>query len=70
MKREVTVPYTVEQDETGAWCATALLRDGAGANGVGDTPEEAVEDLREALTLLIETEGVPDTLTVTVDIDD
>jgi predicted RNase H-like HicB family nuclease len=68
MKREVTVPYTVEQDEDGVWCAHAQLRPNVGANGEGATPEAAVEDLREALTGLIESFGVPEMLTVTVDV--
>jgi predicted RNase H-like HicB family nuclease len=67
VKRDVTVPYTVEQDENGVWCAHALLRHGVGANGEGATAEAAVEDLREALTALIESFGVPDQITVTVD---
>ncbi|MGH3462275.1 MAG: type II toxin-antitoxin system HicB family antitoxin [Kribbellaceae bacterium] len=68
MKREVTVPYTVEQDEDGVWCAHAQLRPNVGANGEGATPEAAVDDLREALTGLIESFGVPEMLTVTVDV--
>ena len=48
MTRAVHVPYTVEQDEDGVWCAHAQLRPGVGANGEGDTPEAAIEDLREA----------------------
>ncbi len=47
MTRAVHVPYTVEQDEDGVWCAHAQLRPGVGANGQGDTPEAAVADLRE-----------------------
>jgi hypothetical protein len=39
-----------------------------GANGEGDSPEAAVADLREALTGLIAEFGVPDELTVTVDV--
>ena len=38
MTRAVHVPYTVEQDEDGVWCAHAQLRPGVGANGEGDTP--------------------------------
>ena len=67
MKHEVTVPYTIERDENGVWCAHALLRHGVGANGEGDTPEAAVEDLGEALSALIEVVGVPQQLTVTVE---
>jgi predicted RNase H-like HicB family nuclease len=67
VKNEVTVPYTIEQDEDGVWCAHALLRHGVGANGEGDTPEAAVEDLREALTGLIKAFGVPNQITVTVE---
>jgi hypothetical protein len=33
MTRAVHVPYTVEQDEDGVWCAHAQLRPGVGANG-------------------------------------
>ena len=53
MSRTVHVPYTVEQDEDGVWCAHAQLRPGIGAHGAGDDPESAVTDLREALIGLI-----------------
>ena len=39
-----------------------------GAHGEGDTPEAAIADLREALTGLIEEFGVPDELTLTLDV--
>jgi predicted RNase H-like HicB family nuclease len=61
------VPYTVDQDQDGVWCAHAQLRPGVGANGQGDTLEAAVADLREALAGLIAEFGVPDELTVMVD---
>jgi predicted RNase H-like HicB family nuclease len=67
VRHEVTVPYTVEQDEDGVWVAHAQLRPGVGANGSGDTPDEAVADLRDALTGLIESFGVPKLITVTVE---
>jgi hypothetical protein len=35
MTQAVHVPYTVEQDEDGVWCAHAQLRPGVGANGEG-----------------------------------
>ena len=53
MTRAVHIPYTVEQDEDGIWCAHAQLRPGVGANGEGDTREAAIADLREALEGLI-----------------
>lgn len=62
----IYVPYTVEQDEDGVWCAHAQLRPGVGAHGQGDTQTAAVDDLREALTGLIEEVGVPDELAVTI----
>lgn len=68
MTRAVHVPYTVEQDEDGIWCAHAQLRPGVGANGEGDTPEAAVADLREALEGLIAEFGPPDELTLMVDV--
>jgi predicted RNase H-like HicB family nuclease len=39
---------------------------GIGAHGEGDTEEEALEDLRVALTGLIEEFGVPRELSITV----
>jgi predicted RNase H-like HicB family nuclease len=68
MTRAVHVPYTVEQDEDGIWCAHAQLRPGVGANGEGDTAEAAVADLREALEGLVAEFGAPDELTLTVDV--
>ena len=64
--RTVTVPVVVELDEDGVWCAHAQLRPGLGAHGEGDTEEAALEDLRKALTGLIEEFGVPRELSVTV----
>ena len=65
---QVRVPYIVEQREDGAWHASAMLRPGAGAVGEGATQDEATADLRAALTALIAVAGVPDVLTVTVDV--
>lgn len=62
----IHVPYTVEQDEDGVWCAHAQLRPGVGAHGQGDTQAAAVDDLREALTALIEEVGVPAEIAVTL----
>lgn len=61
-------PLTVEQDEDGVWCAHAQLRPGVGANGEGHSPAAAIADLREALTGLIAEFGVPDELTLLVDV--
>jgi hypothetical protein len=33
MTQIVHVPYTVDQDEDGVWCAHAQLRPGVGASG-------------------------------------
>lgn len=68
MSREVHVPYCVEQDKTGTWCASAQLRPGVGAVGDGATEQAAVADLREALTALLEEVGPPAELTVTLDV--
>jgi predicted RNase H-like HicB family nuclease len=69
LQRELHIPFTVEQDENGDWCAAAALTPDAFANGQGGTREDAIEDLREAIALLAETVGVPEQLVVTVDVD-
>ena len=68
MTRAVHIPYTVEQDEDGVWCAHAQLRPGVGANGEGVTREAAVADLSEALEGLIAEFGAPQELTLMVDV--
>ncbi len=68
MTQAVHVPYTVEQDEDGVWCAHAQLRPSVGANGEGASPDAAVEVLREALVGLIDEFGIPDELTLMVDV--
>jgi predicted RNase H-like HicB family nuclease len=68
MTRAVHVPYTVEQDEDGVWCAHAQLRPGVGANGEGDTRAEAIADLRAAVGALIAEFGAPEELILTVDV--
>jgi predicted RNase H-like HicB family nuclease len=66
VSRVVHVPYTLDQDEDGAWCASALIRPGVGAVGDGATPEEALADLREGLAALMAEIGVPDEITLEV----
>lgn len=68
MKRLVHVPYTIEQDEDGVWCAHAILMPGVGAHGEGSDPDAALADLHEALTVLIDEFGVPNELTLTLDV--
>jgi predicted RNase H-like HicB family nuclease len=65
----VHVPYTVEQDEDGVWCAHAWLGSSGGANGNGATLEEAVDDLREAVRMVIEEDGIPVQLERSLDLD-
>ena len=62
------MPYVVEQDEDGVWCASAQLRPGVGATGDGATQEEAIADLRAGLELLIEEVGIPDEITLTLNV--
>ena len=69
MSRQIhLIVATVEQDETGAWCASADMPRG-GANGYGSTRKEAIADLREALVNWLAAFGVPDELAIDVDID-
>lgn len=51
------IPYTIEQDEDGVWCAQARLPSGASTRGEGDTPDAALADLRRAFDLLKEEFG-------------
>jgi predicted RNase H-like HicB family nuclease len=62
------VPYVVEQDEDGVWCASAQLRPGVAAFGEGPTEAEALTDLRAGLELLIEEVGIPDEMTLTLNV--
>ena len=66
--RVVHVPYAIEQDEDGVWCASAQLRPGVGAVGDGPTQEAAIADLREALQVLLAEVGPPDELTLTLNV--
>ena len=68
MTKVIHVPYVVEQDEDGVWCAHAQLRPHVGAHGEGSTEAEALDDLREALLGLIEEFGPPDELELTLDV--
>jgi predicted RNase H-like HicB family nuclease len=66
--RIVHVPYLIEQDEDGVWCASAHLRPGVGAVGDGPMAEAAVADLRDALEALLAEVGPPDELTLILDV--
>ena len=66
--RTVHVPYNLEQDEDGVWCASAQLRPGVGAVGDGTTREAALDDLREALQALVGEVGIPDELTLNLEV--
>jgi predicted RNase H-like HicB family nuclease len=52
MKRMVQIPYELEQEEDGTWGAHASFPSG-GAHGLGNTPEEAVADLYEAISMIV-----------------
>jgi predicted RNase H-like HicB family nuclease len=64
----VHVPYTVDQDEDGVWCAHAWLGPSGGANGNGATLEEAVADLREAVQMVLDDDGAPVLQTLDLDV--
>ena len=69
MQREITVPFTIEQDENGAWCAAAALNPDSFATGEGETREAAIEDLKEAIAALVDVVGVPEQVTLSVEVD-
>jgi predicted RNase H-like HicB family nuclease len=64
----VHVPYTLEQDEDGIWCAHAWLGSSGGANGNGSTPQEAIDDLRQAVQMVFDEDGVPEQLEHSLDL--
>lgn len=64
--RTIHVPYAVERDEDGVWCARAQLHPGVVAYGDGDTEQAAIDDLREGIVGLVEEFGFPNELTLTV----
>jgi len=66
--RTIHVPYTLEQDEDGVWCAHAWLGSSGGANGNGATPTEAIDDLRQAVEMVIAEDGVPEQLGRSLDL--
>ncbi len=55
----VRVPFAVEQDEDGVWCAHAWFGPGRGAHGDGRTRDAAIADLRLAVALVL-SDGIPD----------
>ena len=65
----VHVPYTIVQDEDGVWCAHAWLGSSGGANGNGATSEEAVADLRDAVQMVLDEDGVPEQLAQTLELE-
>jgi predicted RNase H-like HicB family nuclease len=66
MTRDLHVLYTVEQDAAGTWRASTMLRPGVGADSQGDTRDEALDELRSRLTLLIRETGVPQEMPLTL----
>jgi len=67
--RTVHVPYTLARDEDGVWCAHAWLGSSGGANGNGATTDEAIADLREAVQMVLDEDGVPEQLQRTLDLE-
>ena len=62
------IPYTVAQDEDGVWCAHAWLGASGGANGNGATAEDAVSDLRKAVKMVLDEDGLPELQTLDLEV--
>lgn len=56
----LNVPYSLERDCDRVWCAHAWLGLSGGANGSGATRDEAIADLREAVQMVFDEDGVPE----------
>ena len=54
----IFVPYSVERDEDGVWCAHAWLGASGGAHGEGASRADAVADLREAVLMVLDEDGI------------
>jgi hypothetical protein len=67
--KTVLVPYTLEQDADGIWKAHAWLGSSGGANGNGPSADAAVADLREAVQMVMDEDGVPEQLARTLDLE-
>ncbi|WP_322769733.1 hypothetical protein, partial [Frankia sp. Cr1] len=67
MGRVAHIPYAVGQDEDGVWCAHAYVGR-VGCNGNGDTREEALADLRDAVVMVLEDDGAPEEFAIMVDV--
>lgn len=53
----VLVPYHVEQDEDGVWCAEAIISERVGATAYGETRDQALAELRQAVIASFEADG-------------
>jgi hypothetical protein len=62
------VPYVVEQDEDGIWCASAQLRTDAGTGMRRPDGRSRGRGLRDALEALLAEVGPSDELTLTLDV--
>lgn len=67
MARELHVSFTIEQDENGTWGTKAALTPTSFAYGQGPTREAAIEDLKNGILSLIDSEGIPEQVVVTVE---
>jgi Protein of unknown function (DUF4231) len=68
LKQVVHIPYTVEQSQNGIWRARSQVPSQAEANGSGRSRDEAVADLRASLASVVAELGVPDELSLTVNV--
>lgn len=69
VSKTVHVPFSLEEDGDGVWCAHAWLGSSGGANGSGATRDEAIADLREAVQMILEEDGVPPQLRHCLDLE-
>jgi predicted RNase H-like HicB family nuclease len=69
VQQDIHVPFLIQEDTVdGGWTASAALTPEAFAHGEGETREAAIEDLKEAIALLVEDVGVPEQLVLTVEV--
>lgn len=70
MRRQLHLPFVVDQDEDGTWIAESALTPDIFVSGEGETREASLDDLRLQIARAVADSGAPEQLVVDVDVPD